>query len=115
MATTEIAAERLAPSRLFVNGDWQDAAKGATFQTFNPSTGDVIANVASGNASDVDAAVTAARKAFSNISVMPCCFGFKIRIAERLAGGGYRSIGTSDASPLATSAIASPVVEGLIG
>ena len=66
MATTKIAAERLAPDRLFINGEWRDANGGRTFQTFNPATGDVIADVASADASDVDAAVVSARAAFEN-------------------------------------------------
>ena len=66
MATTKIAAERLAPDRLFINGEWRDANGARTFQTFNPATGDVIADVASADASDVDAAVVSARAAFEN-------------------------------------------------
>lgn len=37
---------------------------GKTFPTFDPRTGDVIANVAEGDAEDVNRAVHAARKAF---------------------------------------------------
>ena len=39
-------------------------ATGKTFPTFDPRTGDVIANVAEGDAEDVDRAVKAARTAF---------------------------------------------------
>jgi gamma-glutamyl-gamma-aminobutyraldehyde dehydrogenase len=51
-------------TRLFINGTFVDAASGATFETINPATGDVIAEVARGTAEDVDRAVAAARKAF---------------------------------------------------
>lgn len=37
---------------------------GKTFQTYNPATEEVIANVQEANAEDVDIAVAAARKAF---------------------------------------------------
>lgn len=37
---------------------------GKTFPTFDPRTGDVIANVAEGDTEDVNRAVRAARKAF---------------------------------------------------
>lgn len=41
-----------------------DAASGKTFQTVDPRTGDVIADVAEGDAEDINRAVAAARKAF---------------------------------------------------
>lgn len=37
---------------------------GKTFQTLDPRTGEVIADVAEGDAEDIDRAVKAARKAF---------------------------------------------------
>lgn len=37
---------------------------GKTFPTFDPRTGEVIANVAEGDAEDINRAVSAARKAF---------------------------------------------------
>jgi aldehyde dehydrogenase (NAD+) len=50
--------------RLYIGGEWQDAASGMTFDTFDPSTGEVLAKVAEGDAADVDRAVKAAREAF---------------------------------------------------
>src|SRR6202007_1688563 len=47
-----------------INGKWVDSASGKTFPTINPSTGDVIAQVAEADAPDVDKAVAAARAAF---------------------------------------------------
>ncbi len=64
MAATLIPVERLAPDRVFVGGEWRDATGGATFETFNPATGEVIAQVASGSSADVAAAVSAARAAY---------------------------------------------------
>ncbi len=48
----------------FINGKWVPAASGKTFETINPATEDVIAEVAEGDKADVDAAVKAARNAF---------------------------------------------------
>jgi phenylacetaldehyde dehydrogenase len=52
------------PRQLFINGQWIDAASGKTFETPNPATGATLANVAEGDAEDIDRAVQAARKAF---------------------------------------------------
>ncbi len=51
------------PRKLFIDGDWVDAADGATFETVDPATGEVLAEVARGEAEDVDRAVRAARRA----------------------------------------------------
>src|SRR6202043_2747136 len=52
------------PRKLFINGQWIDAASGKTFETPNPPTGDTPAKIAEGDAEDIDRAVRAARKAF---------------------------------------------------
>ena len=52
------------PKQLFIGGRWVDALSGKTFDSINPSTGKVIAQVAEGSAADIDAAVAAARTAF---------------------------------------------------
>jgi acyl-CoA reductase-like NAD-dependent aldehyde dehydrogenase len=49
--------------QLFINNDWRDAAGGKTLEVVNPATEDVIAEVASAEQGDVDAAVAAARAA----------------------------------------------------
>ena len=51
---------------LFIGGKWQDSVSGKTFETVNPSTGQVICNVAEGDKADIDLAVKAARKAFED-------------------------------------------------
>jgi phenylacetaldehyde dehydrogenase len=53
-----------APRQLFINGQWAAAASGKTFATPNPATGETLANIAEGDAEDIDRAVRAARKAF---------------------------------------------------
>ena len=49
--------------KLLIDGKRVDALSGRTFDTLDPSTGDVIAKIAEADASDVDAAVRSARKA----------------------------------------------------
>ena len=51
-------------TRLFIDGKFVKAVDGQRFQTMNPATGQVIAEVARGNEKDVDLAVKAARRAF---------------------------------------------------
>src|SRR6202453_474457 len=55
-----------APRKLFINGQWVDAASGKTFETPNPATGQTLASVAEGDSEDIDRAVRAARKAFDD-------------------------------------------------
>jgi phenylacetaldehyde dehydrogenase len=54
------------PRHMLIGGRWVDAASGKTFPTFNPATGEVLAQVAEGDRPDIDAAVKAARKAFES-------------------------------------------------
>ncbi|KAL0004169.1 hypothetical protein SO802_011730 [Lithocarpus litseifolius] len=51
-------------TQLLIDGKFVDAASGKTFQTLDPRTGEVIANVAEGDAEDINRSVAAARKAF---------------------------------------------------
>ena len=50
--------------RMLIGGQWVDAAGGQTLTVLNPASEEVIATVAAGQQSDVNAAVAAARKAF---------------------------------------------------
>jgi gamma-glutamyl-gamma-aminobutyraldehyde dehydrogenase len=50
----------------FIDGRFQPAQSGRRFTTENPATGQPLAEVASGDAADVDAAVQAARRAFDD-------------------------------------------------
>jgi len=50
--------------KLFINGEQVDASGGATFETYNPATNQVLAQVAQAGKEDVDRAVAAARAAF---------------------------------------------------
>jgi aldehyde dehydrogenase (NAD+) len=50
---------------LFIDNEWRPASGGRTMEVINPATEEVIATVASADASDVDAAVAAARAALT--------------------------------------------------
>ena len=52
------------PRQLLIDGKWVNAASGKTFPVYDPSTGEVMVQVAEADAADVDKAVKAARKAF---------------------------------------------------
>ena len=54
--------------QMFIDGAWTDAAGGETVSVINPATEEEIAQVAKGDASDVDRAVAAARAAFETWS-----------------------------------------------
>ncbi|MGA7914789.1 MAG: aldehyde dehydrogenase family protein [Candidatus Acidiferrales bacterium] len=54
------------PRKMLINGKWVDAASGKTFPTYNPATGEVLANIAEGDKEDINRAVKAARAAFDS-------------------------------------------------
>lgn len=51
--------------KMYIDGQFVEASSGKWFDTYNPFTGKVWAQVAEGNANDVDRAVKAAHRAFS--------------------------------------------------
>jgi aldehyde dehydrogenase (NAD+) len=72
MVTASAKAHRSAPApkvrqtQLLIDGKWVDAKSGKTFATYNPATETKIADVAEGDAADIERAVKAARKAFDS-------------------------------------------------
>jgi phenylacetaldehyde dehydrogenase len=54
------------PRRALIDGKWTAAKSGKSFDVFDPSSGAVIARVADCESVDVDAAVSAARRAFDH-------------------------------------------------
>jgi len=54
------------PRKMLIDGKWVDSISGKTFPTYNPSTGEVLAQVAEGDRADIEQAVKAARKAFDH-------------------------------------------------
>ncbi|QDT03279.1 NAD/NADP-dependent betaine aldehyde dehydrogenase [Rubripirellula lacrimiformis] len=57
---------KITETQCFIGGNWVPAVSGKTFATINPATEQEIAQVAEGDAADVDAAAKAAREAFEN-------------------------------------------------
>ncbi|XP_045822526.1 aldehyde dehydrogenase family 2 member C4-like [Trifolium pratense] len=53
-------------NKLFINGDFVDSLSGATFETIDPRTEEVIARISEGAKEDIDIAVKAAREAFDS-------------------------------------------------
>ena len=51
-------------TRLFIHGQWRDAAEGKTLPVFNPATGQEIGRVAHATTTDLDEALAAAQKGF---------------------------------------------------
>jgi len=67
MATATEPRRKVARSlqtKLLIDGKWRDSVSGKTFETINPATEELIAEVAEADAADIDLAVKAARKAF---------------------------------------------------
>jgi phenylacetaldehyde dehydrogenase len=52
--------------RMLINGEWVEAASGKSFAVFDPTNGEVMAEVAEGDREDIDRAVKAARAAFES-------------------------------------------------
>lgn len=50
--------------QMLINGKWMDSASGKRFPTYNPATGEVLAEIAEGDREDINRAVSAARAAF---------------------------------------------------
>jgi phenylacetaldehyde dehydrogenase len=52
------------PRKMLIDGKWVHSASGKTFPTYNPATGEILAQVAEGDREDIAQAVKAARRAF---------------------------------------------------
>ncbi|HRX82419.1 MAG TPA: aldehyde dehydrogenase family protein, partial [Pirellulaceae bacterium] len=63
---TTYTLPKIRQTQLLIGGKWQDSVSGKTFATVNPATEEVIAEVAEGDAADIDLAAKAARKAFES-------------------------------------------------
>jgi len=61
-----LAASVTPPTRMMIGGRSVESASGTTFATYNPATGEELAQVAEGAQEDMDRAVAAARDAFDN-------------------------------------------------
>ncbi|OJG06101.1 NAD/NADP-dependent betaine aldehyde dehydrogenase [Pseudonocardia autotrophica] len=68
---TGLSRPELAPGQLFIGGEWRESASGRRTDVVDPSTGRTATTVASADASDVDAAVSAAAEAFPAWAATP--------------------------------------------
>ena len=80
--------------RLYIGGEWRDAAGGQRFEVTNPATGEVVATVPDAGAEDARAAIEAAHGAFAGWSSLPAhvrarymrkVYDLIVRNVERLA------------------------------
>ncbi|MDA3038008.1 MAG: NAD-dependent succinate-semialdehyde dehydrogenase [Actinomycetota bacterium] len=53
---------------MYINGSWEEALSGETFEVTNPATGEVIWHMPAGGAADAEAAIGAAHEAFKTWS-----------------------------------------------
>jgi acyl-CoA reductase-like NAD-dependent aldehyde dehydrogenase len=60
------AATQVRPGKLYIGGEWQDAASGKTFGVENPALGETLTQCAEAGPEDVSRAVAAARAAFDD-------------------------------------------------
>ena len=51
--------------QMYIDGEWLDADSGESFESINPATGEAWATIPAANATDVDNAVNAAHRAFT--------------------------------------------------
>lgn len=64
---TEVGQKaKIGPTKLLINNEWVESSSGKRFETINPTTGEVICDVAEADSADVDHAVQAARQAFTS-------------------------------------------------
>src|SRR3989440_11808734 len=70
-ATRQTWIQEHAPFGLFINNQWVKPGSGQYMESINPATGRPLAQIASANSADVDAAVAAARAAFETWSKTP--------------------------------------------
>src|SRR5690606_11999457 len=62
--------KNLPEQKLYIDGGYEDASSGETFEDVNPATGDVICRVQVANDADVDRAVAAAERGFREWSAL---------------------------------------------
>jgi phenylacetaldehyde dehydrogenase len=72
-------------ARMYIGGEWVEAASGDALEVFNPATEEVICRVAAGGAEDVDRAVRAARAAFEGAAWSSLTPMQRERLLHRLA------------------------------
>ena len=82
---TRLADEITPRTEIFIDGNYRAAVSGATFDSINPATGELIAPVSSADAADVDAAVASGRAAFESGVWSQSSASHRKRVLRRLA------------------------------
>lgn len=73
------------PKKLFINGEFVASKAGATFETRNPATGEVLTEVYEAREEDVHEAVVAAHEAFENSGWRKMSSAERARLMHKLA------------------------------
>ena len=60
------AAKQQIETRMFIDGDYVDAAQGGRFITIDPANGETLAEMSEGTAEDIDRAVAVAKRAYQS-------------------------------------------------
>jgi len=71
--------------QLVINGERVDSSNGETFTTYNPATGEPLAEVAKATVEDAERAVQAAREAFDNGKWRQYPVGRRARVLNKIA------------------------------
>jgi acyl-CoA reductase-like NAD-dependent aldehyde dehydrogenase len=74
-----------ATTQLFIDGTWRAASDGDAYDDRNPATGAPLASVAEATRSDLDAAVTAARRAFDTGKWPTMAASRRAKIVQKIA------------------------------
>ena len=82
---TRLAGEIKPRTEIFIDGKYRAALSGATFDSINPATGELIAKVSSAEEQDVDAAVVSGRAAFESGVWSRAAPSHRKRVMQRLA------------------------------
>ena len=85
--------------QMYIDGEWTPAASGQTFESVNPATGEIWSTVPEASADDVDRAVRAAHKAFTQgpwSTMTPTArAGLMVRHSERGGKATWAAVGES--------------------
>src|SRR5262245_19783406 len=65
-AKSKYTKPKVADQKMLIGGKWVASQSGKTFDTTDPTNGEVICKVAEGDKADIDLAVKAARTAFES-------------------------------------------------
>src|ERR1700730_19069152 len=68
---TQTTMKKSSALKLLLNGEWKESKSGEMHPSFNPSTGEVLANVPYVSKEEVNEAVVAAQHAFPKWSNLP--------------------------------------------